>query len=67
MDPEKLKEKIINVEYNEDINVSRDFQLLISNLLKRDPDQRLNYSDIRKLGFLKDHFNAYENGTLLQL
>ncbi len=39
--------------------------MLIRNLLKVNPNDRISYSEIKELPFLEEYFDAYEKGTLL--
>jgi len=41
--------------------------MLIRNLLRVNPDERITYSEIKKLPFLKTYFDAYDKGTILEL
>ena len=66
-DNPNLERKIINVSYNMEIDIPEDFKILICKLLQKEPKNRITCNDIKKLPFLKDHFNAYEKGNLLQL
>ena len=54
-----LEKKIRNGDY-ELIDGPQDLKSLISNLLKIDPNERIKYSEIKKLPFLKEYFVAYE-------
>jgi len=51
----------------EEIVEPEDLKILIRNLLKVNPDERITYSEIKKLPFLKEYFDAYEKGRLLDL
>jgi len=51
----------------EEIVEPGDLKILIRNLLKVNPDERITYSEIKKLPFLKAYFDAYEQGRLLDL
>ena len=44
----------------EEIDGPEDLKRLIKNLLKVNPDERITYSEIQKLPFLKEYFYAYE-------
>ena len=46
-------------EYKE-IDEPEDLRRLIRNLLKDNPNERINYSEIKWLPFLEDYFDAYE-------
>ena len=55
----ELAKKMKNGEY-EEIDEPEDLKILIRNLLKVNPDERMNYSEIKELPFLKKYFDAYE-------
>jgi len=44
----------------EEIVEPEDLKILIRNLLKVNPDERITYSEIKKLPFLRAYFDAYE-------
>jgi len=44
----------------EEIEEPEDLRRLIKNLLKVNPNDRINYTEIKKLTFLKEYFEAYE-------
>ena len=44
----------------EEIEEPEDLRRLIKNLLKVNPNDRINYIEIKKLTFLKEYFEAYE-------
>ena len=54
-----LEKKIKTGEY-EEIDGPEDLKRLIRDLLKINPNERLTYSEIKKLPFLKEYFDAYE-------
>ena len=56
---ETLAKKIKALEY-EEIEEPEDLKRLVKNLLKLNPDERITYSEIKKLPFLKEYFDAYE-------
>ena len=51
----------------EEIDQPEDLKKLIRNLLRVNPDERITYSEIKKLPFLKAYFDAYDKGTILEL
>ena len=50
----------------EDIYGPEDLINLIKSLLKVKPDDRITYSEIKELPFLKEYFDAHKSGTLLE-
>ena len=56
---ENTQQKIKTGEY-EEIDGPEDLRKLIRNLLKVNPDERITYSEIKKLPFLSEYFDAYE-------
>ena len=56
---ETLAKKIKAGEY-EEIEEPEDLRRLIKNLLQVNPNERITYSEIKKLPFLKEYFDAYE-------
>ena len=44
----------------EEIDEPEDLKILIRNLLRVNPDERITYSEIKELPFLKKYFDAYE-------
>ena len=56
---ETLAKQIKAGEY-EEIEEPEDLRKLIKNLLKLNPNERITYSEIKKLPFLKEYFDAYE-------
>ena len=57
---EKILEKKIKAGEYEEIEEPEDLRRLIKNLLKLNPNERITYSEIKKLHFLKEYFDAYE-------
>ena len=55
----ELAKKIKSGDYKE-IEEPEDLRKLIRNLLKINHDERITYSEIKKLLFLKDYFEAYQ-------
>lgn len=55
----ELAKKMKAGEY-EEIEEPEDLRKLIRNLLQIDPNDRINYSEIKNLTFLKEYFEAYE-------
>jgi len=55
----ELAKKMKHLDY-EEIVEPEDLKILIRNLLKVNPDERITYSEIKKLPFLKEYFDAYE-------
>jgi len=55
----ELANKMKNLDYKE-IAGPEDLKILIRNLLKVNPDERITYNEIKKLPFLKAYFDAYE-------
>ena len=58
--------KIKTGEY-EEIDGPEELKQLIRCLLKVHPNDRITYSEIKKLPFLKTYFDAYDKGTILEL
>ena len=59
-DDKELEKNVNALIYNE-INVPDEFKELIQELLKRDPDERIECSQIKNMQFFKKHFDDYEN------
>jgi serine/threonine protein kinase len=54
-------EKEVYALINKEINAPDEFKELIQELLKRDPDERIECSQIKNMEFFKKHFDDYEN------
>ena len=55
----ELAKKMKVGEY-EEIEEFEDLRELVRKLLKINPNDRINYSEIKGLAFLKEYFEAYE-------
>ena len=55
-----MLEKKIKIGDYEEIDGPEDLKRLIRGLLKINPNDRTTYSEIKKLTFLKEYFDAYE-------
>ena len=54
-----LEIKICLVDY-EEIEGPYDLRNLIRNLLRKEPNHRITYTEISELSFLKEYFEAYD-------